>query len=155
MVYGGKLFKRYDVKPGKKPPGNFEPANDVDSETGKQQGWLPVGDGPDDRWHREAWENQLGPAGKIPDGTYELCGPKVQSNPESEYVSGEVRDKHLLIRHGCYLFDCPRDFMGIKEFFAANNIEGIVWHHPDGRMVKIKGKDFGIKRPKRELEAAT
>jgi hypothetical protein len=27
-----------------------------------------------------------------------------------------------------------------------HNIEGIVWHHSDGRMVKIKAKDFGIKR---------
>jgi len=25
-------------------------------------------------------------------------------------------------------------------------MEGIVWHHPDGRMVKIKGVDFGINR---------
>jgi hypothetical protein len=25
------------------------------------------------------------------------------------------------------------------------DIEGIVWHHPDGRMVKIKKKDFGYK----------
>ena len=26
-------------------------------------------------------------------------------------------------------------------------VEGIVWHHPDGRMVKIKRKDFGFKWP--------
>ena len=26
--------------------------------------------------------------------------------------------------------------------------EGIVWWHPDGRKVKIKGKDFGVKRPR-------
>src|SRR6185503_5217799 len=49
---GKKLFKRYEVKPGGKAPANFEPANDVDENTGKQQGWVPVGDGPEDRWHR-------------------------------------------------------------------------------------------------------
>jgi hypothetical protein len=26
------------------------------------------------------------------------------------------------------------------------NIEGIVWHHPDGRMAKLKLRDFGVKR---------
>ena len=34
----------------------------------------------------------------------------------------------------------------IKAYLADGKIEGIVWHHPDGRMVKIKAKDFGIKR---------
>lgn len=26
------------------------------------------------------------------------------------------------------------------------NVEGVVWHHPDGRMVKIKTRDFGLTR---------
>ena len=28
---------------------------------------------------------------------------------------------------------------------ANNNLEGIVWHHPDGRWAKIKRRDFGLK----------
>jgi hypothetical protein len=41
----------------------------------------------------------------------------------------------------------PVKFDELKRyFFEHDNIEGIVWHHPDGRMAKIKGKDFGIKR---------
>ena len=56
LVRDGKLFKRYEVKPGGKPPANFEPANDVDEATGKQQGWVPVGDGPEDRWHRQSYQ---------------------------------------------------------------------------------------------------
>lgn len=35
---------------------------------------------------------------------------------------------------------------GLRSYLANKDIEGIVWHHPDGRMVKIKGKDFGLKR---------
>jgi len=34
----------------------------------------------------------------------------------------------------------------LGQFFKERNIEGIVWHHPDGRMAKIKARDFGIKR---------
>lgn len=147
MARGGRLYKRYEVKPGGKAPVNFEPANDVDENTGKQQGWVPVGDGPEDRWHVEAisTDADLIPRhslGGHPDGTYELCGPKVQGNPEHF-------DSHLLIPHGMtVLSGCPRDFDGIREYLRTRDIEGIVWHHPDGRMVKIKAKDFGLKRGK-------
>lgn len=135
MVRDGKLFKRYEVKVGKTPPPNFEPACNIDSETGKQQGWVPVGDGNEDRYFREAF------CGAEPDGTYELCGPKVQGNPEG-------LSKHFLIPHGKhpFLIDPPRTHDGLKDYLASGIIEGIVWHHPDGRMVKIKAKDFGIKR---------
>lgn len=141
LVRDGKLYKRYEVKPGGTPPPSFEPANDVDENTGKQQGWLPVGDGPEDRWHREAFDALEIKA----DGTYELLGPKIQGNPERH-------SWHWLVRHDCAteFHHCPRDFDGIKAFLAANDIEGIVWHHPDGRMVKIKAKDFGIKRPQQD-----
>ncbi len=152
LVRNGRLFKRYEVKPGGTPPPDFESANDVDEVTGKQQGWVPVGSGPEDKWHNEAFLDECEPmigAGighivcSLPDGTYELCGPKVQGNPER-------CDRHVLIPHGEQQYPgCSRDFHGLKAFFAANDIEGIVWHHADGRMVKIKGRDFGIKRPKR------
>ena len=89
--------------------------------------------------HREGLANYLGYA-SMEDGTYELCGPKVQGNPERKQV-------HMLIRHGCeVLEDAPRDWSGLREYLSNMDIEGIVWHHKDGRMVKIKGKDFGLKR---------
>lgn len=136
LVKAGKLLKRYEVKAGKMPPPNFIAANEIDSETGKQQGWVPVGDGPDDRWHREAFARS-----PLPDGTYELLGPKIQGNPE-QYV------EHVLWPHGSDVLspDTPRTFDGLRKFFEVADIEGIVWHHPDGRMVKIKAKDFGFKR---------
>ena len=47
----------------------------------------------------------------------------------------------------------PRDFDGLRAFLETAGIEGIVWHHGDGRMAKIKAKDFGLKRAPRS-EAA-
>ena len=137
----GALYKRYEVKKGKTPPEGFEPAGDVDPNTGKQQGWMITGEGPEGKWHREAWLTYKQLHGcKPPDGTYELCGPKVQGNPEGFEV-------HTLVPYGALTIPhCPTDFEELKEFFTHACIEGIVWHHEDGRMVKIKGKDFGIKR---------
>lgn len=137
MVRAGKLWKRYDAKQGKTPPPGFEAAQEPDAVTGHQPGWLPVGDDAGDQWHREAW-NVAG--GHLDDGTYELIGPNIQGNPEG-------RPTHTLIAHGCeVLNDAPRTFEEIKAYLVDKNIEGIVWHHPDGRMVKIKVRDFGMKR---------
>ena len=143
LIRDGKLYKRYDAKQGKTPPPNFEPAQDYDPVTGHMPGWIPVGDGPEDRWHREAFDNLTCYQLFEPkdNGTYELVGPKVNGNPEGF-------EKHQLVPHGyCQYPAAPRSFAGLKEFFEVNNfIEGLVWHHPDGRMVKIKAKDFGIRR---------
>ena len=129
MVKDGKLFKRYELKKGKQEPHGFLPAQAPDSITGDVPGWVQVGDGPEDKRHKEAFKNQ-------PDGTYELCGPKVQNNPEC-FI------EHVLVPHGKEVIkDNPRTFETIKEYLKDKKIEGIVWHHPDGRMVKIKRRDF-------------
>lgn len=134
LIERHRMWKRYEVKPGKTPPVDFKPANEPDPITGKQQGWLPVGSGSDDQYHREAYSSDL------LDGTYELCGPKIQGNPEGF-------ERHVLVAHGREILeDVPRHFEGIKEYLMSHPIEGIVWYHPDGRMVKIKARDFGIKR---------
>jgi hypothetical protein len=149
MVKDGKLFKRYDVKKGKTPPKDFIPAQDPDSVTGHWPGWLPVTESPEDKYHREAFvrmntESTCG----VKDGTYELCGPKVQGNTE-------CFEGHCLIKHGIMtLMEVPKDFDGLRKYLSEHNIEGIVWHHPDGRMVKIKGKDFGIGRNRMEINHA-
>jgi hypothetical protein len=75
-------------------------------------------------------------------GTYELIGEKINGNPERMFAPD-----NLLIKHCEYkLWDAPRDYEGIKEYLHTKNqesyLEGIVWHHPDERMVKIKYKDF-------------
>ena len=138
LIEDGKFFKRYDVKKGRDVPSDFIPAQGKDETTGHWPGWRLVGDGPDDKYFREAFDGQ-------PDGTYELCGPKVQSNPEHF-------EQHVLVPHGEEtLEDCERTFEGIRAFLEGKDIEGIVWHHADGRMVKIKLKDYGLKRKQARL----
>ena len=138
IVRDGKLYKRYDAKKGKPPPAAFEPAQEPDPVTGHWPGWIPIGDGPEDKWYRAAWERS-GP----PDGTYELCGPHFQGNPEGFGIDA-------FVRHGIFeRYDAPRDFASIRAYLAEHAIEGIVWHHPDGRMVKIKARDFGLPWPRK------
>lgn len=146
MVRDGVLYRRHTVKRGKTAPEGFEAATEVDERTGKQEGWLRVGDGPGDEWHRESLrhvDHIRDEHGSLLDGTYELLGPKIQGNPERY-------DRHVLEPHGAQFLTIPERgdsmFDSVKRYLASNNVEGIVWHHPDGRMVKIKAKDFGIKR---------
>lgn len=134
-VLDGKLYKRRELKPTDNTPEGLEIVG-TDPETGKVVGWMPVGEGPEDRWHREAFAAMNNPE----DGTYELVGPKVQGNPEK-------RSMHELIWHGHMVAeDAPRTFEGLRAWLEPLDIEGLVFHHPDGRMAKIKLRDFGHKR---------
>lgn len=144
MIKDGELYARYDVKKGRKRPNGFIPAQEPDPVTGHWPGWVRCSrDDKQWKYHFEALDDlQNSASGYVfEDGTYELCGPKIQSNPEGF-------EKHVLIPHdGAIRFhDAPRDYEGLKAWFPGKDIEGIVWHHPDGRMVKIKKKDFGLKR---------
>lgn len=136
MVRDGKLYKRRELRPGDASPADFESLG-TDENTGKTVGWVPVGDGTEDRWYREAIANE----NVLPyNGTYELLGPKIQGNKDRREV--HVMQAHSMAR--TYPM-APRDFEGIKAFLAENVIEGLVWHHDDGRMAKIKRRDFGLK----------
>lgn len=133
------LWKRYQLRPGKTAPPHFIPL-DYDEETGKTVGWVPVSpDDPDDRYFREALAEY--PLDTLRPGTYELIGPKVQGNPEltelHELVSHDDAERYI---------DVPTDYDGLREWLRGRDIEGLVWHHPDGRMAKIKCKDFGLDR---------
>lgn len=146
MIKDGVLYKRYDAKKGKTPPEGFIPAQEPDEVTGHWPGWLKVGEGKENRWHQEAFKKGMvwdsaGQACELIDGTYELVGPKINGNKDG------ITAGHWLMAHGKHLLpDAPRTFYELKAWFADKDIEGIVWHHPDGRMVKIKKKDFGFKR---------
>lgn len=99
-----------------------------------------------DKYHLEGWANSNKYAFDLLDGTYELVGPKVQSNPDRF-------SSHMLVPHGTYILNDLTDlsFEGIKEYLNTHNYEGIVFHHKntltDGRMCKIRRKDFGLKWP--------
>lgn len=135
MVKDGKLFKRYDGTKGKYLPPDFVPAEGAESHW---LGWRPVGIGPEDRWHNEAWNKLAAP---LENGTYELIGPAVNKNPDRAA-------EHCFKRHGDVVYTelKTRTYEGLKAELSNADIEGIVFHHPDGRMVKIKLKDFGLKR---------
>jgi hypothetical protein len=133
-IIDGLFVKRNEVKKDKPEPYGFILA-DHDLTTGKKQGWLEVGNDNEDKYHREGYESLEDKS----DGTFELVGPKVQGNPE-KYLG------HELVRHSdaeTYL-DAPRSYSDLKEFLKDKEIEGLVWHHPDGRMAKLKRKDLGL-----------
>jgi hypothetical protein len=137
MFDGDRWWARREVKEGKAAPAGFVKLS-RDEETGKTVGWEPVGQSSFAKLHAEA---VAGLDGEALPGTYELCGPKVNGNPEG-YPT------HVLIRHdAAQRLDPPRDFDGLAAWLHAHPYEGIVWHHPDGeRMAKIKKRDFRAPR---------
>lgn len=144
LIMNGIVYRRYDAKAGRTPPENFipcEPAPDLN--TGHWAGWvLAQGNDAERIFDCIAWGRlNLVDDGELADGTYEACHPKIGTrhgaNPEN-------LDHPILVKHGADVIEnCPRDFDGIKNFLSDKNIEGIVWHHEDGRMAKIKKSDFG------------
>lgn len=131
-VTRGELYKRYDVKKGRQVPEGAIPCQEPDEVTGHWPHWVKVTE--QDKYFLEAFNPSL------PDGTYELCGPKVNGNKENF-------SQHILVKHGSEILKWyDFSFCGIKNFLENVDIEGIVFHHPDGRMCKIRKKDFGIKR---------
>ena len=134
-IEDGRYFKRREIKKGKIAPTNFI-EEQFDKNTGKRVGWVPVNPhNKEDRWHIEAFNASLS------DGTYELVGPKIQGNPEKY-------NRHVLLKHteAETFEDVSRNMEGISKFMETKDIEGIVFHHKDGRMAKIKKRDFGQKR---------
>lgn len=142
----GRWWARREVRPNREAPAGWWEV-DRDEVTGKRTGWEPVEQSSFGRWHAQALAEPGVGAIEAP-GTYELVGPKVNGNPEG-------LNYHYLVRHaesqGFELVPWP-DPVPVGEAFDAlrelvlslgrNGIEGLVWHHPDGRMVKLKAKDF-------------
>jgi hypothetical protein len=134
MFDGHDWWARREVKPGKEPPPGFDEIS-VDPVTGKRMGYEPIEQSGFYRWFKEATERST--VERLP-GTYELCGPKINGDPEGLGV-------HSLIFHAdaqVWALAYPVDFECLRERLLANVWEGIVWHHPDGRMVKLKRRDF-------------
>jgi hypothetical protein len=134
----GEWFARREVKPGKEPPENYLPIS-TDPDTGKTVGWEPMEQSGFFACLHEALAGNPSQA-----GTYELCGPKVNRNPEGFRY-------HRLMRHidaerpGYQFEDLAGNPKALVEALAEHGWEGVVWHAPDGRMAKLKAKDLGVK----------
>tara|TARA_R110000796_G_C14360593_1_gene412746 strand:+ start:84 stop:641 length:558 start_codon:yes stop_codon:yes gene_type:complete len=140
-IINGELYKRFDLKKGRTLPLNAIPCQEADEITGHHPHWVKCDiNDKSNKYHFQGFDN-LKVFGTVEDGTYELCGNKVQGNPEK--LNG-----HFLIKHGCEKLDLINfDFERIKHFLTVTDIEGIVFHHlTDGRMCKIRKSDFGIRR---------
>jgi hypothetical protein len=128
MLDGEHWWARREVKAGKSEPDGFVPT-ETDEVTGKTVGWEPVGQSPFKKFWQEAVNLDLEP------GTYELVGPKINGNPEGF-------EHHTLIAHADAVVlgaGAPDDLIA---FCRHKGWEGVVWHHPDGRMAKLKNRDF-------------
>lgn len=145
----GQLWKRYDAKRDpssgrwKDPPAGARKCTfSPDEVTGHWPFWAPLVK--HDYWHHEAFARQ---ASELVDGaTYELCGPKLQGNPERF-------ERHTLIRHGAealllsHFARTPSPFAYLQSFLSLFPNEGIVFAHSDGRYAKIRRSDFGLAWP--------
>jgi hypothetical protein len=145
MFDGTAWWARREVKAEKLPPPGWVQVGEIDPVTGKSVGWEPA--------EQSAFAKTLADALREAEttriagfsaGTYELCGPKVNGNPENFPVP-------TLIAHVDAAFlDCPTDPDGIRKFVAEihryKGYEGIVWHweREDGTvlMAKLKARDL-------------
>jgi len=102
---------------------------------------LCVSSDPDDRWIWAAFCRTP----NLRPGYHEAMGPKIQGNPLGLSAHVLVRIDEMPVYP-----DVPRTYEGLRDYMAdldslfspGHKAEGIVFHHPDGRMVKIKCKDF-------------
>ena len=125
-------YARREVKPGKdRPPRFVELAHD--DVTGKTIGWEPYDQSSFAKFIDEALDSQP----DIAPGTYELCGPKINKNPEGF-------ERHELIKHGEQTIgDVLDSYSTVRDYVLSHpEYEGVVWWHPDGRKAKIKRRDF-------------
>lgn len=136
MFDGERWWARREVKEGKLEPAGFVVIGH-DEETGKTVGWEPVEQSSYAKVHAAVLARFSPELTAWRPGTYELCGPKVNGNPE-----GFVADQLVFHDAAMRLRNVPRDFDGLAAWLHAHPYEGIVWHHADGRMAKVKKRDF-------------
>lgn len=151
-------FKRYDAKPGRTPPPLFEPCMEPDPVTGHCTGWVPAFQ--TDPANKYLWEAMLAhpPLFLNSGSTYELCGPKIPPSRKTRQ-NPHMFESHVLIPHDAVKLGWfPRSFDGMRQAFSDDILtrvewdgmretEGVVFHHPDGRMAKVKRSDFGLAWP--------
>lgn len=128
----GLWWARRDVKPGGTEPERFFLVHE-DVVTGNKTGYEPIENSGFAKLHAEAVANNT----VWEPGTYELIGPKINGNLDQV-------ESHVLMEHASapslpMYYDEPID---VVAYAATLGWEGIVWHHPSGRMAKLKVRDI-------------
>lgn len=170
-IIDGELYKRYDVKPGKKIPDGAIMCQPYDKDAKHNPCWIKCDrNNPSDKWHWVAFDKGCaydasisGKSYPFNDGTYELVGKHIQNNPYHI-------DDEILIPHGRMVLssfnpaefnekELYREFMIVLDVLGT--IEGfVIWsthnNHStstinlndltlDEPVAKIRKKDFRYK----------
>jgi len=155
LVREDKIFARFDAKKGRAFPPGFEPCQpEPDPVTGHWPGWVLVESQSQYKWIRDAAASGYlyglcSLDEPIPNGTYEAVGPMINGNPHRynhHHLRAHGYPHHVLHRHERDTSG-SRTYESIGELLASLDVEGIVFHHPDGRMVKIRRADYGLPWP--------
>ena len=139
-VLGGKLV----LMEKRRNPSREEKA------AGAEPGYVQVEPAdPGDRWIVAAFDGN--DFSTWPDGAWscEAVGPKIQGGADGLPASLVAFSLPSFVVAMGYPNGVPRDFDGLASFLGRAGYEGIVWHHADGRMAKIKARDFGHRWPSR------
>ena len=130
------MYKRFDYKKVFKGSGNDLPEGAIaccepDPVTGHWPHWVKVT--ASDKWHLQAEK-------PLEDGTYELCGPKINGNKDKF-------EKHVYVNHDSEDILVPITSLKydyLKDFLTNNYMEGLVIKYK-GDAVKVRKSDFGLK----------
>jgi hypothetical protein len=117
-----------------------QPAAGYDQENGQWEwpGWVPLSA------QYKPYLEEAGYADISVEGTYELCGPKINGNPER-------LKKHTLFWHGSEeislspLLTRSKDL--VIDIVKLTRHEGVVLYANDGRMAKARRREFGFDWP--------
>jgi len=144
---GGRWWNRREIRAGKSVPGDAIDLGE-DPATGKHMVYVPNTPAGFQRFLNGAIESHQG---DLRPGTYELCGPKIDTragrNPEglSSYILVRHDEAEPTIIGPSPSYAGPLDVAMISaavKGLGAIGWEGVVWHHPDGRMAKLKVRDL-------------
>lgn len=158
-IIDGKLYKRYDVKPGRKKPEDAIFCEGYIADRPHNPSWIPCKRNHiEDKYYWAAYnrgysyqDEDLSFAHDLCDGTYELIGKHIQNNPYN-------LQSEILVRHGADIVgimplwgDPTEAYNYFKDILDIAWIEGLVLWTTDEYfnlskpIAKIRKKDFGFK----------